>query len=288
MKITTENLSKTYPGNRPALKDVSLEFGTGLFGVLGPNGSGKTTLLRILATLLAPTGGCARVDGFDVTDAHHKWTIRQVLGYTPQEAGLYPRLTPAEFLDYIATLKNIHTGPARREAVEQALWQAGLGDAVHQPIRTLSSGMKRRVAVAQALLGKPQLLIVDEPTSGLDPEERARLRSLLARLAADRTVLLSTHIVEDVASCTAIAVLLRGEVAFKGSPEALTAAARGSVWELEIEASAASDPVWRVSSSAPQDTGGGLRLRIVGARPSIYARQVDPTLEEAYLYISRK
>jgi ABC-2 type transport system ATP-binding protein len=284
MKVSIENLSKTYRGGAQALRDVNLEIETGMFGLLGPNGAGKTTLLRILATLLKPSQGQVRVDNYDVTDKNQKWAIKQLLGYLPQELGLYPSLTVTEFLDYIATLKNMHHPLVRAEAVENVIEQAGLRSAAHQRIRTLSGGMKRRVGIAQALLGKPQLLIVDEPTSGLDPEERVRFRNLLARLATECVVILSTHIVEDIANtCRDMAVLHLGEVRFRGSPSELIQAASGHTWELKLPPGRLPDPSWRVVSQI--QTEDGTRLRVVGRYPAEPAEAVTPTLEEAYLVL---
>lgn len=284
MKVSFENVSKTYRGGVQALREVNLEINTGMFGLLGPNGAGKTTLLRILATLLKPTQGRATVDGFDVSDSHQKWAVKQVLGYLPQELGLYPGLTVAEFLDYIATLKNLHHPLVRAEAVESVIQQAGLRGVAYQRIQTLSGGMKRRVGIAQALLGSPRLLIVDEPTAGLDPEERVRFRTLLARLAADCVVILSTHIVEDIANtCHDLAVLHLGQVRFRGSPQALAQAASGQAWEIELPPGRVPPASWRVVSQV--QSGEGMRLRLIGAQPDETARAVIPTLEEAYLVL---
>ena len=284
MKVSFENVSKTYRGSIQALSDVNLEITTGMFGLLGPNGAGKTTLLRILATLLTPTRGRVTVDGFDVSDAHQKWAVKQVLGYLPQELGLYPGLTVTEFLDYIATLKNIHQAVVRAEAVEKVLQLAGLRGVAFQRIQTLSGGMKRRVGIAQALLGSPKLLIVDEPTVGLDPEERVRFRTLLARLSADCVVILSTHIVEDIANtCHDMAVLHLGQVRFRGNPQALIQAAAGEAWEIDLPAGAKLDPSWRVVSQIQTDDH--LRLRIIGPQPDESARPAGATLEEAYLVL---
>ena len=284
MKVSIRQLSKTYRGGVQALRDVNLDIETGMFGLLGPNGAGKTTLLRILATLLKPSQGSASVDGFNVSDPHQKWAVKQLLGYLPQELGLYPSLTVTEFLDYIATLKNIHHPLVRAGAVEQVITLAGLRGVAHQRIQTLSGGMKRRVGIAQALLGTPRLLIVDEPTAGLDPEERVRFRNLLARLATECVVILSTHIVEDIANtCHDMAVLHQGQVRFRGSPQALIEAAVGQAWELELPPDRSPDPGWRVVSQMhPTDS---LRLRVVGNRPDMIANAVTPTLEEAYLVL---
>jgi ABC-2 type transport system ATP-binding protein len=284
MKVKISQLSKTYPGGVQALRGVSLEIGAGAFGLLGPNGAGKTTLLRILATLLKPSQGRVTVDGFDVSDRRQNWAVKQILGYLPQEMGLYPSLTVSEFLDYIAMLKNLHQSQRRARALEQVVEQAGLNSVKHQRIGTLSGGMKRRVGIAQALLGDPKLLIVDEPTAGLDPEERMRFRNLLAHLSAERVILLSTHIVEDIAAtCQDMAVLHLGQVRFRGSPALLIQEAEGRVWELELPAGQEPSPEWCIASRVQED--GEVKLRLVGENPAGSARPVRPTLEEAYLVL---
>ena len=289
MKIHIEHLSKTYPGGIRALRDVNLDIETGMFGLLGRNGAGKTTLLRIIATLLKPTSGCARVDGFDTSDPRQKWAVKQVLGYLPQEMGYYPSLTVTEFVDYIATLKNLHNPQVRAQAVTEVIALAGLRGMAHQRINTLSGGMKRRVGIAQALLGDPRLLIVDEPTAGLDPEERVRFRNLLAGLATERVVILSTHIVEDVAAtCQKLAVLHQGQVCFSGSPAALAQDCANRVWEVLLPADWRENNTWHITSSV-QQADGQWRLRLVGERPKVETAQaVIPTLEEAYLALMEK
>jgi ABC-2 type transport system ATP-binding protein len=271
MNVNIDQLSKSF-GTRlrriQALDQVTLQINPGMFGLLGPNGAGKTTLLRIIATLLKPTHGRVTVDGFDVSDRRQKWVIKQILGFLPQELGLYNGLSPAEFLDYIATLKNMHNPHVRAEAVAQVMALSGLRTVAHQRIGTLSGGMKRRVGIAQALLGDPQLLIVDEPTAGLDPEERVRFRNLLAGLATERIVILSTHIVEDIAAtCNRMA------------------AAEGQVWEVEIALNQSPSVSWRIASRML--AAESLRLRVVGEQPDQSARPVVPTLEEAYLALMR-
>lgn len=286
MNVSIQNLHKTYRGNFQALRDVNLEITTGMFGLLGPNGAGKTTLLRILATLLTPSQGRVTVDGFDVCDGRQKWAVKQLLGYLPQELGLYPSLTVTEFLDYVATLKNLHHPMVRAAAVDKVVSLASLRTVAHQRIHTLSGGMKRRVGIAQALLGDPQLLIVDEPTAGLDPAERVRFRNLLVQLSAECVVILSTHIVEDIAnSCHDMAVLRQGEVRFRGSPSALIQQTEGQVWELDLPAGQTPHPDWQVVSQVPFD--GDLRIRVVGPRPADAARPARPTLEEAYLALMK-
>jgi ABC-type multidrug transport system ATPase subunit len=287
MNVNIDQLSKSY-GTRlrriQALDQVNLQINSGMFGLLGPNGAGKTTLLRIVATLLKPNSGRVTVDGFDVSDRRQKWVIKQLLGFLPQELGLYNGLSAAEFLDYMATLKNLHNPHVRAEAVAQVMALTGLRTVAHQRIGTLSGGMKRRVGIAQALLGDPQLLIVDEPTAGLDPEERVRFRNLLAGLASDRIVILSTHIVEDIAAtCHMLAVLDQGRVRFWGAPAELIVAAKGQAWEVEIPPDQSPPDSWQIVSRAAAVEG--LRLRVVGEQPDSSARPVVPTLEEAYLVL---
>lgn len=226
------------------------------------------------------------VDGFDVSDRRQKWVIKQLLGFLPQELGLYNGLSLAEFLDYIATLKNLHNPHVRAEAVARVMALTGLRIVAHQRIGTLSGGMKRRVGIAQALLGDPQLLIVDEPTAGLDPEERVRFRNLLAGLATERIVILSTHIVEDInATCNMMAVLDQGRVRFHGAPSELIAAAEGQAWEVEIPLNQSPPVLWSIASRVLAVES--LRLRVVGEQPDQSARPVVPTLEEAYLVLMR-
>ena len=289
MNVNIDQLSKSFGARLrriQALDQVTLQINPGMFGLLGPNGAGKTTLLRIIATLLKPTHGRVTVDGFDVSDRRQKWVIKQLLGFLPQELGLYNGLSPAEFLDYIATLKNLHNPHVRAEAVAQVMALTGLRTVAHQRIGTLSGGMKRRVGIAQALLGDPQLLIVDEPTAGLDPEERVRFRNLLAGLATERVVILSTHIVEDIAAtCNRMVVLDQGRVRFHGAPATLIAAAEGQVWEVEIPLNQSPPVSWRIASRIL--AAESLRLRVVGEQPDPSARPVVPTLEEAYLALMR-
>src|SRR5690606_20122031 len=172
MKVSIQSLTKTYPKGVRALDDVTLEIGEGMFGLLGPNGAGKTTLMSILATLAKPTSGTAKVDGWDVRDPKQRWLVKSVLGYLPQELGLYPELTVEEFLAYMATLKGFHHRQARRVEVNRLIAAVGLEGVSDRKTKALSGGMRRRLGIAQALIGDPRLLIVDEPTAGLDPAER--------------------------------------------------------------------------------------------------------------------
>jgi ABC-2 type transport system ATP-binding protein len=286
--ISVTDLSKTYKGDVRALRSVTLEIDDGMFGLVGPNGAGKTTLMRILAGLLRPTEGRAHVLGHDVTDPRGKMAVKSVLGYLPQELGLYPDLTGREFLDYIAILKGVADKRTRRRQIEELLDVIGLADVADRRLKTYSGGMKRRVGVAQALLGNPQLLIVDEPTAGLDPEERVRLRNLLADMAGRRTVILSTHIVEDVSqTCTDLAVLHEGQILFRGTPRALIEQARGHVWSISLLPGERPDDGLTVVSTLRLDDR--VEYRVVGDEAHHPAAEpAAPNLEDGYLWLMRK
>jgi ABC-type multidrug transport system ATPase subunit len=281
--ISISNLTKTYNGKVQALRGIDLEIGSGMFGLVGPNGAGKTTLMRILAGLVRPTSGAVNVLGNDVTSPHGKLATKAVLGYLPQELGLYPNLTAREFLDYIAILKGVTDRAVRRQQVTEVLQQVRLSDEADRQLKTYSGGMKRRVGIAQALLGDPQLLIVDEPTAGLDPEERVRLRNLLADMAARRTVILSTHIVEDISqSCTDLAVIAHGKVLFQGAPRDLIARARGHVWTINSSGERPNAGLTIVSTLQLQDT---VQYRVLGEPQGYAAAPAEPSLEDGYLWL---
>jgi len=244
---------------------------------LGPNGAGKTTMLRILATLLPPTSGTARLDGWSTSHDRERVEIRRRLGYLPQDLGLYPRFTVFEFVDYLAMLKELHDPRQRHRRVREALEAVDLQDVAGRKIRTLSGGIRRRVGIAQAIVADPQLLLLDEPTGGLDPEQRVRFRQLVGRLGEHRTILLSTHLVEDVSAiCTSVVVLWHGRVLFQGAPAELRKRAEGLVWNAQ-EASSDAVASWR--------TDNGM-LRVIGTRPGPGATPVEPTLEDGYLLVT--
>jgi ABC-2 type transport system ATP-binding protein len=285
--ITVSQLIKTYGKKVQALRGVDLEIGTGMFGLVGPNGAGKTTLMRILAGLLRPSSGKVTVLGNDPTTARGKLAIKSVLGYLPQELGLYPDLTALEFLEYVALLKGMTDKGDRKKQLVETLELVGLSGDAKRKIRTYSGGMKRRVGIAQALFGHPQLLIVDEPTSGLDPEERVHVRNLLAEMSARCTVILSTHIVEDVSqSCNDLAVINLGKILFRGSPGDLIAHARGRVWILTT-ASEHPDPSLTVMSTVQLQSG--VQYRVLG-QPSqaSQATPVEPSLEDSYIWLMQQ
>lgn len=284
--ITIQDLTKTY-GRFQALRGVDLEIGPGLFGLLGPNGAGKTTLMRILAGLIRPSGGSVNAFGNDIATPRGKLALKSRLGYLPQELGLYPDLTAREFLDYVGVLKGLAPDGARREQIDAVLDRVHLTRDADRVLKTYSGGMQRRVGIAQALLGEPDLLIVDEPTAGLDPEERVNLRNLLVDVAVERTVLLSTHIVEDVSqSCSALAVMAHGTVIFKGHPRTLIDRARGRVSSALI--TDGSRPPAHLAVVAAQQQVTGVQYRVLGdavALPDAVA--VEPTLEDGYIWLMR-
>ncbi|GAB3449523.1 ABC transporter ATP-binding protein [Actinophytocola sediminis] len=281
MKIQITGLTKTYRGGTRALDGLDLTVPTGMFGLLGANGAGKTTLMRILAGLLRPSSGRVLVADHDLGTAAGRAAVKRVLGYLPQDLGVYPDLTAREFLDYVALLKGIDDRAVRRRRVAELLEVVALSDVAKRRLKGFSGGMKRRVGIAQALLNDPRLLIVDEPTAGLDPEERIRFRTLLAQLAGDRTVLLSTHIVEDIAqTCRELAMLDAGRVVFRGTVAKLTALAEGRVWSLVTPGP---EPEGGVIVSVLPDPHG-VRYRVVASeQPTPDAVPVTPSLEEGYI-----
>jgi ABC-2 type transport system ATP-binding protein len=284
--IEIKQLTKTYSGKVQALRGIDLEIGSGMFGLVGPNGAGKTTLMRILAGLVRPTSGAVSVLGNDVTTSDGKLATKAMLGYLPQELGLYPNLTAREFLDYIAILKDVTDRAVRRQQVTDVLQQVRLSDEADRQLKTYSGGMKRRVGIAQALLGDPQLLIVDEPTAGLDPEERVRLRNLLADMAARRIVILSTHIVEDISqSCNDLAVIAQGKVLFQGPPRDLSARARGHVWTINSSGERPDAGLTIVSTLQLQDT---VQYRVLGDPQGQAATPAEPSLEDGYLWLMNR
>jgi ABC-2 type transport system ATP-binding protein len=262
-------------GATQALRGVDLDLGPGVTGLLGPNGAGKTTMMRILATVLAPDAGTVRLLGRDPRDAHDRAAIRRALGYMPQEPGFHARFTAFEFVDYVAILKEHTDRRARHDEVRRVLDRVGLGNASNKRTRALSGGMRRRLALAQALLGDPQLLILDEPTAGLDPEQRLRFRELISELGEDRTILVSTHQTEDVAAlCPRVVVLADGATVSSGTPADLVAHARGRAW-IGTERDPGAVVAWR--------TADGLQ-RQLGTPPS-GAELIEPTLEDGYLLL---
>jgi ABC-type multidrug transport system ATPase subunit len=282
--VEVSDLTVSFRGGRVrALDQVSLRLAGGLTGLLGPNGAGKTTLMRVLAGVLPPTSGSITVGGADLADRRQRQAAQAGLGYLPQDLGVYPDLTGRQFLDYLGRLKGLTSGPARRRRVSEVLDLVALGPVADRKLRTYSGGMKRRAGIAQAILGDPRLLIVDEPTAGLDPEERLRFRSLLSGLAGDRTVLLSTHIVDDIVqTCPRVVVVRRGTVVFQGATTDLAGQAAQSVWLVRRPAGSAA-PDGPVVAVTP-DAGGTVCYRVIStAPPEPGAEPAEPAVDDGYV-----
>jgi ABC-type multidrug transport system ATPase subunit len=284
LNLEIRGVGKRYKKGFWAISDLDLEIGAGVLGLLGPNGAGKSTLMRILATVTQATQGTVRWNGVDIAASPNE--LRKVLGYLPQDFGVYPNLSPVEFLSYLAAARGIGGASAKRR-IDELLELVNLTDARKRPLGGFSGGMRQRVGIAQALLNDPRLLIVDEPTAGLDPEERARFRGLLAELAGDRIVILSSHIVSDIESAaTSIAVLQKGSLRFQGVPEELLRAVDGKVWEMVVPSAELAEVRQRFVLSGTVRTSSGLRVRVVAdSPPDEAARPLSPTLEDAYLHL---
>jgi ABC-2 type transport system ATP-binding protein len=287
--LTIEGLSKRYPGGVQALDDVSLTIPAGLFGLLGPNGAGKSTLMRTLATLQEADSGRARLDDIDVLQ--DKQQVRRQLGYLPQEFGLYPKVTAFELLDHLAALKGIGPQKRRWDEVDALLRRTNLYQVRHRKLGTFSGGMKQRFGIAQALLGRPRLVIVDEPTAGLDPEERSRFHGLLAEIGDEVIVILSTHIVADVSDlCPRMAIINKGKVVLTGEPTRVASALAGRIWQKLVSKEELAR--W---ASQPADTGitplrqariaGQVAIRVHSeVTPDVGFEPIEPDLEDAYFW----
>ncbi len=281
--LEISEVSKIYNKSVTALDNFSLTIKPGILGLLGPNGAGKSTLMRMIATISKPTTGKILWNGIDI--AKRPDELRKVLGYLPQDFGVYPNLNAVEFLEYMAALKGVPRKAAKIRITE-LLESLNLIHARKRPLKDYSGGMKQRIGIAQALLNDPKLLIVDEPTVGLDPEERVRFRNLIADIASDRIVILSTHIVSDVeASASKIAILNQGRLVTHKEPEELLNEIDGKVWNTLIHSSelVKARNTYLISRTMRQKDGVMLRV-ISSDSPSNLATQITPNLEEAYLY----
>lgn len=284
MNLTIDNLGKRYKGQHWGLKGFTLAIEEGVLGLVGPNGAGKSTLMRILATITRPTEGSFAWNGTDVVRSPD--TLRAVLGYLPQDFGVYPNLTAVEFLEYLAAAKGLE-GSSARKRIDELLQLVNLTEVRNRPVGGYSGGMKQRVGIAQALLNDPRLLIVDEPTAGLDPEERIRFRNLLSDLSGDRIVILSTHIVSDVeATATHIALIRQGHLLLSAAPEELLRRVEGKVWEWTAPSDQLSKVKQQYLVSGTIRCSDGVQIRAVTEQsPARDAHRVPPRLEDAYLYL---
>jgi len=277
--LSIEGVSKAWRGGVYGVRDLTLAVQPGVLGLLGPNGAGKSTLMQMLATLTRPTQGRIVFDGTDV--ARNPDAVRRRLGYLPQDFGVYDNLTALELLEYIARLKGIRS----LARVQEMLELVNLHAVADRPVGGFSGGMRQRLGIAQALLGDPDLVIVDEPTAGLDPEERVRFRNLLSGLSGRRLVIVSTHIVSDIASIAGeIAVVRRGGLVASGPPEALLRKAAGSTWEAVLTSAEFERERERLTISSLVRRSDGVHVRLVSpAQPLDGAVTVEPDLEDAYL-----
>ncbi len=290
MALTITGLSKTYPNGVKALKNVSLTIGNNMFGLLGPNGAGKSTLMRTIATLQEPDSGSINFDGVDVLAQPNE--IRKVLGYLPQEFGVYPKMSANDMLQHLAVMKGVTSTKERKEMVDTLLQQTNLWDARKKALSTFSGGMKQRFGIAQALLANPRLLIVDEPTAGLDPAERNRFLNLLSSIGRDVTVILSTHIVDDVRElCPRMAIIAEGELLVEGAPSEALAKLNGKIWSKVVRSD---DELRAIESRMPVISthlvGGQHEIRVFAdSDPGDGFRAVDSELADVYfLNLSRQ
>ena len=285
MEIKIQSLTKVYNDSFKAISDIDLTIHDGLFGLLGPNGAGKTTLMRILVTLLDPTLGEVTIDGMDLKK--DRSDIRKILGYLPQDFNTFSKVKAWEFLDYSARLAGINEKKRRSQKIEEMLEKVGLYEARDRLANKLSGGMKRRLGIAQALISDPKLLVVDEPTTGLDPEERIRFRNILSDMGQEeRIIILSTHIVGDISStCTDMALLLKGSLAFNGAPDAFIEYAKDHTFLLKVtdEQLESVKEKYTVISTIPGVEGWQVEV-VADAVDEANSEQIDPNLEHAYVY----
>ncbi len=287
MQLEINGLSKTYSNGVRALQHVSLTIKQGMFGLLGPNGAGKSSLMRTIATLQEADSGSIRLtglpDGGELNVLTQKDAVRRVLGYLPQEFGVYPRVTAEAMLAHIASLKGIANGSERKALVQGLLQKVNLYDVRKKNLGTYSGGMKQRFGIAQALIGSPRLIIVDEPTAGLDPAERNRFHNLLAEIGENTIVILSTHIVEDVTNlCSDMAIICLGQVVATGNPNELVRDLNGKIWQKSVEKSEIETYRQSHRIISTQLKGGKTRLHAYSEAPLTDFDSVAPDLEDVY------
>lgn len=282
VRLKIQQLTKSYQNGVKALDDVTLSIANGMFGLLGPNGAGKSSLMRTLATLQLPDAGCVHFDGNDVLQNPQE--MRNKLGYLPQDFGVYPNISAIDLLNHLAILKGLQNKSEREEQVTSLLQQTNLFEVRKRAVSTFSGGMRQRFGIAQALLGNPQLIIVDEPTAGLDPQERNRFHDLLSEIGANRVVILSTHIVEDVNDlCAEMAVMANGKLILQGKPSELIEKLDGKIWRKAIDKVelAQYSSIFNVIST--KVISGKLHVFVLADQLSAVGFQsVYPGLEEVY------
>lgn len=284
MKLTINNLSKTYPNGVQALKNIHLDISQGMFGLLGPNGAGKSSLMRTIATLQEADTGEIHLD--DLNILKQKQELRQVLGYLPQEFGVYPKVSAEVMLNHIASLKGLNKSKERKEVVEALLHKVNLWKFRKKNLGTYSGGMKQRFGIAQALIGEPKLIIVDEPTAGLDPAERNRFHNLLSEIGENTIVILSTHIVDDVSHlCNEMAIICQGEVITQGNPYAIVETIQGKIWQKLIDKPTLEQHKQEHQVISTQLSSGRTLIRVYNdVQPDVSFEAVQANLEDVYFY----
>lgn len=284
MQLSISGLTKTYPNGVQALKGIDLTIEQGMFGLLGPNGAGKSSLMRTIATLQEADSGSIFMDGLDVLK--EKEAVRKILGYLPQEFGVYPKISPEMMLDHIARLKGISDSKERKQVVGSLLNRVNLYNDRKKNLGTFSGGMKQRFGIAQALMGDPKLIIVDEPTAGLDPAERNRFYNLLSELGENTIVILSTHIVEDVRTlCSDFAIICQGEVLMHGNPDEALKSLEGCIYSKSINKTAIEEYRNQYKVISVQMKSGNLNIRMYAdSDPGNGFTLVPVILEDIYFY----
>ncbi|MEL6843941.1 MAG: ABC transporter ATP-binding protein [Bacteroidota bacterium] len=289
MKLDIQHLTKVYPNGVKAIDDLSLQIGNGMFGLLGPNGAGKSSLMRTIATLQQADSGSIHFNDIDVLAAPMR--LRKILGYLPQEFGVYPKVSAVRLLDYFATLKGISSKKERLKLIDEVLEVTNLSEVRKKAVSSYSGGMKQRFGIAQMLLNRPQLIIVDEPTAGLDPAERNRFLNILREIGTQNTVIFSTHIVEDVRElCTDMAIMYQGQVRQHISPMAATQQLKGEIWTLRIdrEALEAMEQKYDVLS-AHYNPDHSINIRVNAEyAPAEGFSVAEPDLEDVYFLAIKK
>lgn len=288
MELAINNLSKTYPNGVEALKNVSLSISTGMFGLLGPNGAGKSTLMRTIATLQEADEGTIGLNGIDVLMQKHK--VRELLGYLPQEFGIYPEISAEQMLNHIAVLKGIQNKKERKKLITDLLHQTNLYDLRRTRLGEFSGGTKQRFGIAQALLGNPQLIIVDEPTAGLDPQERNRFHNILSEIGEHVVVILSTHIVDDVSElCTSMAIIHEGEVLLTAEPLKAMNDLKGKIWSKVVTKKEFPEYQQKFEIVMTRLFAGKIVVHVLNnTKPDDTFKMVEPELEDVYFTIINK
>jgi len=276
------NITHVYPNGTKALNNCSLQIPKGMFGLLGPNGAGKSTLMRCIATLQTPTSGAIQFGDLDVIKQPEQ--LRKVLGYLPQDFGVYPRVSAWDLLDHLAVLKGITDSTERKQALTTLMHQVNLWDVRKKAVAGFSGGMRQRFGIAQALLGNPQLIIVDEPTAGLDPEERNRFNNLLAEISDNVVVILSTHIVDDVTDlCSRMAIMVDGRIVQHGNPTDLINSIEGKVWKKVIPRVSLDEYRSKMNVISSRLSGGNTLIHVFAEQlPEMGFESATASLEDVY------